>query len=152
MPQMVTAAPGGPKMFSAPPDSLYSIYPTTRDQTLAPQTGGLVQNPQIFRPEPSTFEQSSRLRSQPNNILFKSTLSTIPTTAGEVTTFRDDSKFINYVIGNHTSAQQRPEIGTVTLNSTRGQVNMRNVPSALGLTSAPLKTNPFAIPSFSVKN
>jgi hypothetical protein len=152
MPPMVTAGDGGPKSYSAPPDSLYSIYPTIKDQTMTAQTGGLVRNPQFYRPDASTFADPSTIRSQSNNIFFKGTQASVPSTAGNVTTVRDDSKFINYVIPNKTSAQQRPEIGTVTLNGTRGHVNLRNTPSALGLTTEPLKTNPFAIPSFSVKN
>jgi hypothetical protein len=148
MPPMIPNNPGGPKSYSAPPDSLYNVFPTNRDQILAPNTGGLTMNAQQYRPGPNTYQPMSDIRSTPNDIFFRGSKPIGPTTEGKVTTMRTDSQYLNYVIPNMTSAQSTASIGTVTLNSVKGQVNTRNTFEALGSYSSPLKTNQFAIPSF----
>ena len=151
MPPMVPNNPGGPKSYSAPPDSFYNVLPTNRDQILAPNTGGLTKNAQQYRPGNETYQPMSDIRSTPNNTFFRGTKPNGPTTEGQVTTMRTDSQYIDYVIPNMTSAQTTATIGTVTLNAFKGQENPRNTFKALGNTSAPLQTNPFAIPSFSIQ-
>ena len=151
MPPMIPVGPGGPKSYSAPPDSLYSIYPTNRDQILAAQTGGQVRNGQVYRPDPSTFQPSSDIRSTLNNNVFRGSKPMVPSTEGNVTTFRTDSLNLNYTIPNMTRTQQTAPMGTTTLNSIKGQSNPLGTTSALAARSSPLQTNPYAIPSFSVQ-
>jgi hypothetical protein len=151
MPDILPNNLGGPKQYSAPPDALYNVFPTNRDQILAPQTGGLTVNPQIYRPSSSTYQKVSDIRSKANTTVFKGTSQVTPESQGKVTTLRTDSQFLNYVIPNMTRRQTTAPLGTVTLNSIKGQMNPRNTMESLGATTTPLQTNQFAIPSFSIQ-
>jgi hypothetical protein len=150
-PPIISPATGS-KSYSAVPDSLYSVFPTLKDQILSPQTGGLQTQPMINRSTAATFQPMNDIRSHSNNTMFASTNAQIPSTAGEQTHMRTDSKHMNYVIPNKTSEQNYAPLGITTDNAFRGQFNPRGTLDALKSISAPLKTNPFTIPSFSVEN
>lgn len=136
MPSIIPNNRGGPKQYSAPPDSLFDVLPTKRDQILSPQTGGLTFNSHVYRPKTSTFQPISDIRSKENSTVFKGSMPVPPESQGKVTTFRDNSMFMNYVIPNMTRRQNTPPLGKVTLNSFKGHLNPRD---------------PSAIPSFSVQ-
>jgi len=142
----------GQKSYSAVPDSLYGVFPTLKDQILSPQTGGLQTQPMINRSTAATFQPMGDIRSHPNTTMFASTNAQIPSTAGEQTHMRTDSMHLNYVIPNKTSEQKYAPIGTGSYNAFKGQFNPRGTLEALSSISAPIKTNPFTIPSFSVEN